>query len=63
MNYTKTLIGILIMTGVIWIYTAFIQAMVSGFAGQLESMLMGFPIAMGAVVYFLSDYITKMFNK
>lgn len=63
MNYTKTIIGILIMTAVIWLYTEFIQAMISTFTADIEALLMGFPVVMGAVVYFLSDYVNKMFNK
>jgi hypothetical protein len=51
------------MTAVIFLYTEVIQAMVASFASEVEGYLMGFPIVMGAIVYFLSDYINKMFNK
>jgi len=63
MNMTKTLIGILIMTAVLWLYTEFIEAMITTFTSGIDALLMGFPIVMGAVVYFLADYINKMFNK
>jgi len=63
MNWQKAIVGILVMTAVIFIYQQFIQSMIATYTADIEAMLMGFPIAMGAVVYFLSDYLNKMFNK
>jgi len=63
MNYQKTVIGILIMTVVIWVYTNLIVTFVEDIASQVSTMLMGLPLIMGTVVYFVSDYVNKMFNK
>ena len=63
MNYQKTVIGILIMTVVIWVYTNLIVTFVEDIASQVSTVLMGLPLIMGTVVYFVSDYVNKMFNK
>lgn len=63
MKYQKPLIGILIMTFVLWIYTNLIVTFVNDIASQVSTMLMGLPLLMGAVVYFINDYVNKMFNK
>jgi hypothetical protein len=63
MNLQKVAIGILIMTAVLYVYTNLIETIVSDVTGSLDSLLMGFPLVMGTVVYFISDYLNKMFNK
>ena len=59
----KTIIGILILAGVLFAYTQFIVSYTSSITGPLDSMLMGFPVVMATVVYLISNYLNTKFNK
>lgn len=65
MNWKKIVIGSGLTAAIIYIWTAFVAGLVSSVQvlADVEGLLMGMPLFMGAFVYVVADKLNSMYNK